>query len=102
MPRTIICVYQDCVMCGDRGKKLRNYIATHGLNIRKISFASEEGGRLVKEAVFGHKIGTMPFYTDGKIFTTKIEDFVNKRPKSAKNVKKTRKNIKEGNKNGDI
>lgn len=96
--KTITCVYQDCVMCGDKGKKLRSFIDMHGLNVRKISFASEEGGKLVKEAVFEHKIGTMPFFTDGVKFSTSLADFIKKPEKKSK---KTTKKVKEGGKNGD-
>ena len=63
MDNEIICVYQDCIMCGDRGKKLKKLIFDKGLNVRKVSFASEEGKNLVHEAVFKHKIGSMPFFT---------------------------------------
>ena len=102
MSKDIICVYQDCILCGDRGKKLRNYIITHGLNVRKVSFASEEGRKLVAEAVFEHKIGTMPFYTDGVKFSTTIIDFVEKPQKKEvkrKKTKKISKKIKEGESN---
>ena len=43
MTKEIILVYQDCVLCGDRGKKLKQFIDTNGLNVRKVSFASDEG-----------------------------------------------------------
>lgn len=84
MAKEIICVYQDCVMCGDSGKKLKQFIDTNGLNVRKVSFACDEGKELVHSAVFEHKIGTMPFYTDGKKFSTKLADFVAKTNKKAK------------------
>lgn len=96
MLKEIICVYQDCVMCGDRGKELKQYIDTNGLNVRKVSFACEEGKELVHSAVFEHKITQMPFFTDGTKFTTKISELVEKKETTAK---KTRKKIKEG-KNG--
>ena len=97
MNKEIICVYQDCVMCGDRGKELKQYIDTNGLNVRKVSFASDEGKELVHEAVFNHKIGKMPFFTDGKKFAEKISDFVQKCDK------KTKKNVKNvgGNEDGN-
>lgn len=88
MTREIICVYQDCVLCGDRGKKLKQYIDTNGLNVRKVSFASNEGKELVHEALFEHKIGTMPFYTDGKKFATTIQELVEKPTKKKESRKK--------------
>lgn len=87
--KEIICVYQDCPMCGDKGKKVLKIIHDKGLSVRKVSFASNEGEELVHEAVFQHKIGTMPFYTDGERFSTDIQDLVAKPAKKA--TKKTKK-----------
>jgi hypothetical protein len=87
MAKEIICVYQDCPMCGDRGKQLKKIIIDKKLNVRKVSFASEEGKDLIHEAVFNHGIGTMPFFTDGTKFSTSIEDLVAK-PKKKKGDKK--------------
>lgn len=86
MSKEIVCVYQDCPLCGDRGKQLKKLIFRKNLNVRKVSFASEEGKRLCHEAVFEHKIGTMPFFTDGKKFSVKIEDLLvnNKKKKGSK------------------
>lgn len=78
MAKDIICVYQDCVMCGDKGKKLKQFAESKNLNIRKVSFASEEGKELIHEAVFEHEIKTMPFFTDGKKFSADVEDFTTK------------------------
>lgn len=103
MSSEIICVYQDCIMCGDRGKKLKKLIFDKGLNVRKVSFASEEGRSLIHQALFVHKIGTMPFYTDGNKFSTNLNDFVPNcdvkpqkvRKATAKTKKKTTKKVKE-------
>lgn len=84
MSKEIICVYQDCAMCGDRGKKLKQFVETNRLNVRKVSFASDEGKELVHEAVFVHKIKKMPFFTDGKKFAEKISDFAKKPDKKVR------------------
>lgn len=81
--KEIICVYQDCPLCGDRGKKLKKLIFDKKLNVRKVSFASPEGKELCHKAVFEHKIGIMPFFTDGKKFVVNIEDLL-KRPRARK------------------
>lgn len=99
MSKEIICVYQDCVMCGDRGKKLQKIVLDNKLNVRKVSFASDEGKNLIHEAVFKHKIGSMPFFTDGEKYSVKIEDFL-KEPdvivkKPAKKVKKSKKVVRD-------
>lgn len=87
MAKKIICVYQDCPLCGDRGKKLKNLIIDKKLNVRKVSFASPEGKDLIHEAVFNHGIGSMPFFTDGEKFATDIEELIAK-PKKKKGDKK--------------
>lgn len=95
MDGEIICVYQDCVLCGDRGKKLKKLIFDKGLNVRKVSFASDEGKNLIHEAVFKHKIGAVPFFTDGKKFSVKLEDFVKKPEEIVSKTEKKAKNRKK-------
>ena len=90
MAKEIIVVYQDCVMCGDNGKKIKQFIDTNGLNVRKVSFASDEGKELVHSAVFEHKIKKMPFFTDGKKFAEKISEFTKKETTPSKKTKKVR------------
>lgn len=92
----IICVYQDCPMCGDRGKKLKQFIDTKGLAVRKVSFASDEGKDLIAKALFEHKIGQMPFFTDGEIFSTNIEDLIAKPAKKVKKPVKNKKGVDDG------
>ena len=88
MAKGIICVYQDCPMCGDRGKKLKKLIFDKKLNVRKVSFASDEGRELIYQALTEHKIGTLPFFTDGKKFTNDINDLIatKAKRKGVKNV----------------
>lgn len=87
MNKEIICVYQDCPMCGDKGKKLKKLIFDKKLNVRKVSFASEKGKDLIHKAVLEHNIGTMPFFTDGKKFSNDIEDLLSKRTVKKKEAK---------------
>ena len=91
MAKPIICVYQDCVMCGDRGKVLKQFIEENDLEVRKVSFASEEGRELVHKAVFSHGVKTMPFFTDGKTFATSLQSFVEKPVKAKKTTKRGKK-----------
>ena len=72
----IICVYQDCLGCGEKAKKLKKLIFDKKLNVRKVSFASQEGKRLINEAVFQHKIGSLPFFVKGDVFTRNLEDLI--------------------------
>lgn len=107
MNKEIIVVYQDCVLCGDRGRKRRQYLAKKGLSVRKVSVFTDEGAFLAKEAVFKHKMGSLPFYTDGKRFSYHVEPFIEtsngyklteeettKSEKILKNPAKTRKSKK--------
>ena len=84
--KEILCVYQDCPMCGDRGKKLKKLIFDKNLNVRKVSFACDEGKELCHKAVFEHHIGTMPFFTDGERFVNNIEELL--KPQKKKGGKK--------------
>ena len=98
--KEIICVYQDCVMCGSKGQKLKEYIAEHGLKVRKVSFASPEGKGLSYKALTEHRgsVGKMPFYTDGERFAQNIQELVEKKAEDKpKRVRKyaTRKRIKK-------
>ena len=86
MNKEIICVYQDCVLCGDRGKKIKKLVFAKNLNIRKVSFASEEGKYLIHEAIMEHHVGTLPFFTDGNRFSTNLEDLL-ATPKKKKGTK---------------
>lgn len=92
--KPIICVYQDCPLCGDRGRELKKLIISKGLNVRKVSFASEEGKDLIRTAVLEKGIKTMPFYTDGEVFSTDIEELLGKSVE--KPAKKVRKSVKKG------
>ena len=84
MSKELICVYQDCAMCGDRGKKIKQFVETNGLNVRKVSFASEEGKELIYQAMTDHGIKKLPFFTDGKKFSENIADFVKKADKKVR------------------
>lgn len=87
MPKTLVCVYQDCYLCGDRGRRQKELCIKEGINLRKVGFTTEEGRKLIHEAV-KHHMGSMPFFTDGEKFSYKLSDFI---PKPAKSGKKSRK-----------
>lgn len=88
MTTEIVAVYQDCVLCGVKGRRKINDYAKKGICIRKVGFSTEEGRDLIHKAVFEHKIGTMPFFTDGENFTTTIEDLISILSKNGKKVRK--------------
>ena len=76
MAKEYICVYQDCPLCGDKGRKLKKLIFDKQLQVRKVSFASPEGKELCYEAVFIHGIKKMPFFTDGSNYATNLEQLL--------------------------
>ena len=79
--KEIVCVYQDCPLCGSRGNTVLDLATSNGVAIRKVSFASDEGKYLIYKARTKHKICTMPFFTDGEQFSTNLEEFFQKREK---------------------
>lgn len=99
MSKEIIAVYQDCVLCGDKGKRKVLELAKKGINIRKVGFTTPEGKELCRTAVFDHKVGYMPFFTDGERFAPTIDELLEKPAekveKKAKKPAKTTKKTKE-------
>lgn len=94
-------VYQDCAMCGSKGRKVAQKYAEKGIIFRKVGFASPEGRDLCARAV-KQGIGTMPFYVHNGQFATTLDAFISKKGgKSAKKANKTRKNSKIKEANGD-
>lgn len=70
MVKKLTCVYQDCPLCGDRGKQVKKLVLDKKLQIKKVSFASPEGQHIIHEAVFGGFKVEFPLFTDGKTFST--------------------------------
>ena len=99
MSKEIIAVFQDCVLCGDKGRKKVADLAAKGINVRKVGFTTSEGKDLIHKAVFKHKIGSMPFFTDGENFAVSIDKLLEKpektEKKATKKTKKTKKVVKE-------
>lgn len=79
MNKEIVCVFQDCYLCGDKGKRDLDLISAKKLKVRKVSFASPEGRELCNRAVFESGIQKMPFFYDGKKFAQKLEELVKKK-----------------------
>lgn len=94
--KKITVVYQDCVLCGDRGEKKRQFLGKRGLEIRKVSAFSDEGQELVNRAVFEHKITGLPFYTDGNIFSYHPSTFFRKKKVRKSHKKSEVKREKSG------
>lgn len=90
--KQITCVYQDCPLCGSRGKAILDLATSNGVSIRKVSFASDEGRDLIYKAVTRYKIGTMPFFTDGEYFATNLNDLLQKREKKGSKKLQKREN----------
>lgn len=96
MNKKLVVVYQDCPTCGNRkewGEKTIAVAKQSGLDIRYVSFATMEGQKLCKEAVYAG-IGKLPFITNGVKFSDNIADFIEAK-KADKPKKRTRKTKKE-------
>ena len=103
MSKEIIIVYQDCFMCGSRetwsekAKHVADEAEKAGIPYRKLSFATCEGQDHCAKAI-ENGVKTMPFYTDGKIYTSNIETLIQaeSEPQTAKiKVTKRKKSTKE-------
>lgn len=93
--KEVIVVFQDCALCGSKGRQTIAKYAEKGITLRKVSFISPEGRDLCAKAV-GMGIGVMPFYTDGDVFATSI-DGVLSNELDKKPVAKNKKSRKEKN-----
>lgn len=97
MPKkTIYVVYQDCVFCGDKGEAKRlevQELQGKGYKIIKVPFTSAMARDLIHEAVINHRLGSMPFYTDGENFSYDLSDIV----KAGKKRKQVEPDVKEAN-----
>lgn len=92
--KEIIAVYQDCVLCGVKGKQKIAEYAKNNIAIRKVGFTTPEGRELCAKAV-ALGIGYMPFYIDGEKFAKSVEDLMES-SKPVKKNKKVRKEKKDG------
>lgn len=99
MAKQVMLVYQDCPMCGARkgwGEEQTKIANTHGIEIIKFPFFKSGAKEWIWDAA---KSGvTLPFFTDGKKFSKKLEDFIEK----PKRTRRIRKKIEEKPKDGAI
>lgn len=98
--REIIAVFQDCVLCGVKGRKTIAEYAEKGVSIRKVGFTTEEGGRLIHEAVMEHGIGSLPFYVAGGKFSSSLEELIKESQERKAPKKKSNKSKKDAVENG--
>ena len=99
----IYLVYQDCALCGDRGRVRKIEIQDafdKGYEVVKMPFTNPIAGELIHKSLFEHKIEKMPFYTDGEKFGYSIDDVIVK-PKK-KRVTKKMKAQKEAEDGADV
>ena len=104
MTKEIVVVFQDCALCGAKGKQKIAELAEDGISIRKVSFISPEGRDLCAKAV-EKGIGSMPFFVSDGDYATNIDALITKkstntRKKSQKTTTKKQINEKEKT-NGD-
>ena len=78
MTKTIIAVYQDCMLCGankEKGDKMLADLAKAGASFRKLSFATMEGREYCMQAIEAG-VKTMPFFTDGTNFASDYKELL--------------------------
>ena len=94
--RHITVVFQDCYLCGSKGRAKAQILAKQGIILRKVGFSTAEGSDLIHEAVFRHKIKNMPFYVENDVFAQTLEELLDKTAEKPKETpKKKRKSTKK-------
>lgn len=104
--KTVYAVFQDCVLCGDKGRKKIAEFAEKGIEVVKVGFTTELGRELCEKAVMVHEIKAMPFFTDKTTYATRLDSFAEvEKPKRVRKKTATLKNKKaekKGSSDGDI
>lgn len=94
MSKTITLIYQDCPFCNMNEQQKKDFeakVAEMGLSIFKMSFVQPKAKDLIIKASKAG-IKTMPFFTDGEIFSHSIGDFlVKEEPVAVEKPKKKSK-----------
>lgn len=86
--RNVIVVFQDCYLCGNKGRKKASILAQKGVILRKVGFSTPEGKELIHKAVFTHRIGSMPFYVEGDNFAQTLDELLEKKVEATKKTTK--------------
>lgn len=78
MSKEVLLVFQDCPYCEPRtkwGKRQTKFARNNGIKVIETHFKLPGVEGLIVEAR-SHGIESMPFFTDGKIFSMELSDFV--------------------------
>lgn len=78
MSKEVSLIFQDCPYCAPReewGKRQTEFAEKNGIKVVETFFKLPGVKGLILEAR-SHGIETMPFFTDGKIFSMELSDFV--------------------------
>lgn len=87
--REVVMVYQDCPLCGDRGKRIKEVLKkSRGIRFKKVSFATTEGREYCAQSI-EKGIKRMPFFVDGDRYCQTLEEVLGAGEKKAE--KKTEK-----------
>lgn len=84
MSKEVSLIFQDCPYCAPReewGKRQTEFAKNNGIKVVETHFKLPGVKGLILEAR-SHGIETMPFFTDGKIFSMELSDFVSSPHKS--------------------
>lgn len=78
MTKEVSLIFQDCPYCKPReewGKRQMEFAQKNGIKVVETHFTVPGAKGLIVEAK-SHGIETMPLFTDGKIFSMELSDFV--------------------------
>lgn len=98
--KEVTVVYQDCALCGAKGRQTIAEYVKRGIELRKVSFISDEGRKLCAEAV-KRGIGSMPIYVCNGAFSPTLDGLFNENKEKRKAASKSKKQMKKkGSENG--
>lgn len=78
--RQVLLVYQDCALCGADSNKILRAAAQGKIMLVKLPFFAKGAKELILEAK--NRGVSVPFFTDGEVFSKKLSDFTKKGKKN--------------------
>lgn len=78
MSKEVLLIFQDCPYCKPReewGKRQMQLAKDHNIVVRETKYNFPGAKGLIQKAL-NHGLSTMPFYTDGKMFSYDLSSFI--------------------------
>lgn len=80
MSKEVLLIYQDCPYCKPReewGKRQMKLAADHNIVVQETKYNFPGAAGLINMAI-NQGISTLPFFTDGKVFSYDLSSFIGK------------------------